>query len=246
MQIRYFRQQEGSAAMKRCFFPTSPVSFVPRLFIVLGVLAAMLSSGAGVTHASGGHAPIVIQRDSEFTRCSCVASGSGTTSDPYIIGPLTINNVNGVAVSIDGTKLTKSFELLNLTIAGNSTSTDTGIVLNHINPSGSQAIVALVYGVQTSIQTNKVGILVENSNFVTLDGAGENPKGPGISETGAGTINKNMSEAIDVENSSQIKIKGWQMSTNGGDHNPDWVTLDPDPTFWGGVGGVRFFGVSNS
>jgi len=231
--------------MKRWFFLTSPVSFVPRLSIALVVLVAMLSLSVGVTHASGGHAPIVIQSDSDFTSCSCVASGSGTTSDPYIIGPLTINNVNGVAVSIDGTKLTKSFELLNLTIAGNSTSTDTGIVLNHINPPGSQAIVALVYGVQTSIQTNNVGILVENSNFVTLDGAGENPKGPGISETGAGTINKNMIGAIDVENSSHITIKGWQTSTNGPSINPNWVTLDPSVSNWA-VGGVRFFGVTSS
>lgn len=219
--------------------------------LAIVALAAILVAGlflarAGVVHAgSGGHAPIHIQSDSDFTSCSCVSSGNGTTSSPYIIGPLTINNVNGVAVSIDGTNLTKSFELLNLTIAGNSTSTDTGIVLNHINPGGSQAIVAEVYGVQTSIQTNNVGILVENSNYVTLDGAGENPKGLGVSETGAGTINKNLSGAIDVENSSHITIKGWQMSTNGGDFNPNWKTLDPGIQSWG-VGGVRFFGVTNS
>jgi hypothetical protein len=231
--------------MKRCLFPISPVSFVPRLAIVLVVLVAMLSLGAGVTHASSGHAPIAIQSNSDFSSCGCVAGGSGTTSDPYIIGPLTINNVNGVAVSIDGTNLTKSFELLNLTIAGNSASTDTGIVLNHINLSGSQSIVALVYGVHTSIQTNNVGILVENSSYVTLDGAGENPKGPGIAETGAGTINKNMSGAIDVENSSHITIKGWQTSTNGPSINPNWVTLDPAVSNWA-VGGVRFFGVTSS
>src|SRR5712692_4620850 len=236
---------EDSTAMKRCLFPISPVSFVPRLAIVLVVLAAMLSLGAAVTHASGGHAPIVIQSNSDFSSCGCVASGSGTTSDPYIIGPLTFNNVNGVAVSIDGTKLTKSFELLNLTIAGNSTSTDTGIVLNHINPGGSQSIVAKVYGVQTSIQTNNVGILVENSSYVTLDGAGENPNGPGIAKSGAGTINKNMSGAIDVENSSHITIKGWQTSTNGPSVNPNWVTLDPSVSNWA-VGGVRFFGVNYS
>jgi parallel beta-helix repeat protein len=228
------------------FISHPPVSFVPRLAIVLVVLVAMLSLSVAVTHASGGHAPLVIGSDSDFTSCTCVASGTGTKSSPYIIGPLTINNVNGVAVSIDGANLTKSFELLNLTIAGNSTSADTGIVLNHINPGGSQTIVAKVYGVQTSIQTNNVGILVENSNYVTLDGAGENPKGPGIAETGAGTINKNLSGAIDVENSSHITVKGWQTSTNGGDQNPDWITLDPDPTFWGGVGGVRFFGVTSS
>jgi hypothetical protein len=231
--------------MKTSVFPRYLVSFVPRAIMAIVALMAMLFF-AGITHASGGHAPIVIQSNSDFTNCGCVVSGDGTQTSPYIIGPWTINNVNGVAVSIDGKSLTKSFELLNLTIAGNSTSTDTGIVLNHINPGGSQSIVALVYGAQTSIQTNNVGVLVENSNYVTLDGAGENPNGPGIANTAAGTINKNMSGAIDVENSSHITIKGWQMSTNGGDNNPNWVTLDPDPTSWGGVGGVRFFGVSSS
>ncbi len=154
--------------MKQDVSPYYLVFLLSRAILAIVVLAAMLSLSVGVTHASGGHAPIVIQSDSDFASCACVASGTGTTSNPYVIGPLTINNVNGDAVSIDGTNLTKSFELLNLTIAGNSTSTDTGIVLNHINPSGSQSIVAKVYGVQTSIQTNNVGILVENSNYVTL------------------------------------------------------------------------------
>src|SRR5579859_19401 len=222
--------------------------FTPLAVVALvAMLAASLVIGhAALAHAgNNGHAPILIQSDNDFTTCSCVASGSGTTSSPYIIGPLTINNANGAAVSIDGTNLTKSFELLNLTIAGNSTSTDTGIVLNHINPGGSQAITATVYGVQTSIQTNNVGVLVENSNYVTLDGAGENPKGQGVGETGAGTINKNLSGAIDVENSSHITIKGWQMSTNGPSINPNWVTLDLGINNWG-VGGVRFFGVTSS
>jgi hypothetical protein len=228
--------------MKTSVFPRYLVSFVPRAIMAIVALMAMLFF-AGITHASGGHAPISIKSDADFTSCGCVVSGDGSTGSPYIIGPWTINNVNKVAVFIDGTSLTKSFELLNLTIAGNSTSTDTGIVLNHINPGGTQAIVALVSGVQTSIQTNNVGVLVENSNYVTLDGKGENPKGPGIAETGAGTINKNMSGAIDVENSSHITIKGWQTSTNGGDNKPDWIGLDPDS--WG-VGGVRFFGVTYS
>ena len=125
--------------MKRYLFPSYAISLVPRATIAIVVLVAMLAIGAfqvgvGVAHASGDskHAPIVIKSNSDFTGCSCVVSGTGSTTNPYIIGPWTINNVNGVAVSIDGTKLTNSFELLNLTIAGNSTTTDTGIVLNHI------------------------------------------------------------------------------------------------------------------
>jgi len=174
-----------------------------------------------------------------------VISGSGTTADPYIIGPWSINTVNGDAVLIDGAKLTKSFTLLNLTIAGNAAATTTGIVLQHINPAGTPGITAAVSGRQTSIQTNKVGILVQNSNYVILDGGGANPSGQGVASSGAGTINKNTSGAIDVETSSHVTVRGWQMSANGVDGTPDWIALDPKVPNWAG-GGVRFFGVSNS
>src|SRR5690242_184140 len=189
--------------------------------VAVGVLAAVaLTMGVGVAGARGGHAPIVIASDDDFSSCRCVVSGSGSPTDPFVIGPWSINNVNGVAVSIDGTNLTKSFVLSNLTIAGNATATDTGIVLNHINAGGTQ-ISAQVRGTQTSIQTNNVGILVENSTNVILDGGGADPNGLGIGNRGAGTINKNTSGAIDVENSSRITIRGWQLSANGGDHQPD-------------------------
>jgi hypothetical protein len=94
--------------------------------------------GVGAAGARGGHAPIVIASDSDFSSCRCVVSGSGTASDPYVIGPSSINNVSGVAVSIDGTNLTRSFTLSNLTIAGNASPSDVGIVLNHINRGGTQ------------------------------------------------------------------------------------------------------------
>jgi parallel beta-helix repeat protein len=120
-----------------------------------------------------------------------------------------------------------------------------GIVLVHINPSGTQSIIAAVQGKATSIQHFDVGVYIANSNYVTLDGDGETPKGAGIGETGAGTINKHRTGAIDVETSSNITIRGWQMSASGPSFQPDWVTLDPSVAKWA-VGGVRFFGVTNS
>ena len=213
---------------------------------VLAIVALLVcAGGAHAVAATGSHAAIAIQSDADFASCGCRTGGSGTASDPYIIGPWSINNVGGAAVSIDGTVLTKSFTLSNLTIAGNGASTETGIVLNHINLGGSPAITAKVYGVQTSIQTNNVGILVENSSYVTLDGAGANPNGPGVAATGAGTINKNASGAIDVESSSHVTVTGWQMSANGVDGSPDWVAFDPAVSNWA-VGGIRFFGVTDS
>ena len=79
---------------------------------------------------------------------------------------------------------------------------------------------------------------------MTLDGGGANPKGPGVANP-AGTINNNTNGAIDIEHSDNITIRGWQMSHNGHDVLPDWVSLDPSVDFWG-VGGIRFFGVTDS
>lgn len=197
--------------------------------------------------ANGSHAPIVIASDSDFQICNCVLNGSGTTADPYIIGPWTINSTGSgdTAVTVDGTLLTKSFTLFNLTIAGNGSSSSTGIVLNHINPSGQKTISAAVSGIQTSIQSNGVGVVVENSNYVTLDGGGANAGGAGIANSGSGTINKNFVGAVDIENSNNVAVKGWQFSANGQDNTPDYVAFDPSLANWG-VGAVRVFGSSNT
>jgi hypothetical protein len=196
--------------------------------------------------SNGSHAPITITSDTDFQACNCVVGGSGTTTDPYIIGPWTINSApsDSTAVFVDGTSLTKSFALFNLTIAGNGDSSSTGIALNHINPSGQDMISVAVTGRQTSIQSAGIGILVENSSFVTLDGGGSNPNGAGIASP-AGTINKNFIGAIDIETSRNVTAKGWQMSANGQDNLPDFLAFDPSLTHWG-VGAVRLFGSSKT
>lgn len=212
------------------------------------LVTALLAYRPGVARAaSGSHPPIVIASDSDFQLCNCVLSGSGTPADPYIIGPWAINSTGSgdTAVSVDGTLLTKSFTLFNLTIAGNGSSSSTGIVLDHINPSGQKTILAAVTGIQTSIQSNGIGIVVENSNYVTLDGGGANPSGAGIGSSGSGTINKNFVGAIDIENSSNTTVKGWQFSANGQDNLPDYIAFDPSLANWG-VGAVRVFGGSNT
>jgi hypothetical protein len=205
----------------------------------------VFSPSAGAM-ANGSHVPITITTDAGFQTCGCVTGGSGTTTDPYIIGPWTINSAQpgSAAVSIDGTSLTKSFTLFNLTIAGNGDSSSTGILLNHINPSGQNTSAVAVTGAQTSIQSAGIGIVVENSSFVTLDGGGANPNGPGIG-TAAGTINKNFTGAIDIENSRNITVKGWQMSANGQDNLPDFLSFDPSLAHWG-VGAVRLFASNNA
>lgn len=210
--------------------------------LVVSLLGSFVAAGAPQARANGAptHAPIVITKDTDFTSCACVTSGTGTATNPYVIGPWAINNA-GVGVAITGgASLTKSFVLSNLTIAGNSAPTTVGIHLSNINVS-----VAKVTGIQTSIQTTGTGILVENSSNVTLDGGGANKKGPGVGMN-AGTINHNSVGAIDVENSSGITIRGWQLSADGADGSPDYVAFNPAIQPYWNVGGVRFFGVTNS
>jgi len=215
--------------------------------IVLCAFAIGLDPADSYSAPTGGtaHAPILIESDADFAACNCVVGGNGTQASPYIIGPWAINKNPGAAVTIDGTSLTKSFILLNLTIAGNGGNTSQGIVLKNINPAGTQSIVAQVEGKQTSITSAEVGITVDSSSYVTLDGGGANPVGPGIGNSGAGTINKQINGSIDIENSSHVLVTGWQLSASGLSIQPDWITLDPTPDTWG-VGGVRFFGVTNS
>lgn len=214
--------------------------------VILFVAAILVYSLGGIRAVSGSSASIVIASDSDFQTCGCVASGSGTTADPYVIGPLAINKTGtgNAAVSIDGTLLTKSFTLFNLTIAGNGTDSSVGISLSHINPSGIATISAAVKGAQTSIQSNGIGIVVQNSSFVTLDGGNANPNAAGIGRGAVGTLNKNSVGAIDIENSSNVTVRGWQMSANGQDNAPDYVAFDPSLSHWG-VGAVRVFGSRN-
>jgi hypothetical protein len=219
------------------------------------VVAALTLAGAGGAAAQGAaHSSIVIQSDSDFGRCSCLTGGDGSPSNPYVIGPLSITSsagdpVHHAAVYIDGGLLTKSFVLSNMTITGVGAQGSRGIALVNINPinppATQQPISAEVKGKATSIQNFDVGVSIVNSSNVTLDGGGENPNGAGIGATGAGTINKHRTGAIDVENSSNIRIEGWQMSASGPSVQPDWVSLDPSVAKWA-VGGVRFFGVNNS
>jgi parallel beta-helix repeat protein len=239
-------EKKGAAMSKNSRISILTVLAYSALAFVL-VFGRLAPHGNTVHAAGGSHAPIVIANDSDFQICNCVLSGSGTTADPYIIGPWTINSTGSgdTAVSVDGTLLTKSFNLFNLTIAGNGSSSSTGIVLNHINPSGQKTISAAVSGIQTSIQSNGVGIVVENSNYVTLDGGGANAGGPGIANSGAGTINKNFVGAIDIENSNNVAVTGWQFSANGQDNTPDYVAFDPSLANWG-VGAVRVFGSNNT
>lgn len=205
------------------------------------VVLGALSSGAPAL-ASSAHAPISITSDAGFVSCGCVASGNGSTSNPYVIGPLSVTNPSGDGVSVDGTKLTKSFVLYDVTANKNA---GNGIELNHINAGTGPAILAKVYGAQTTANNNTWGVRVENSSGIRLDGVGVNAAGPGVANSGFATANGNTLGGIDLEKSSNITVTGWQLNANGSDSAPDWITLDPSTSYWSG-GALRMFGVTGS
>jgi hypothetical protein len=114
-------------------------------------IALLLSSAVALAADKGAHDPIIIQNDSDFGSCNCVLGGDGSESHPFVIGPWAINKVDGVAVSIDGTNLTKSFVIWNLTVAGNGANSSIGVQLKNLNR-GTNRLFAAVEGVQTTIQ----------------------------------------------------------------------------------------------
>jgi len=155
---------------------------------------------------------------------------------------LSVTNLRGDGVHIDGSTLTKSFVLYNVTANKNA---GNGITLNHINTAGGSTVVAKIYGGHTTANNNVWGVRVENSRGVTLDGVGVNSGGPGVAASGFATANTNRLGGIDLENSSNITVRGWQMNANGSDSAPDWITFDPSTSRWSG-GALRMFGVTGS
>ena len=179
-------------------------------------------------------APIHISGDSGFPGCGCATLVGGT----WVIVPRSITSSSGDGVFIEN--VTVPFVLQNMTV---NKSAGAGIHFRNVNLTTPTTV---VMGVQSSIQSNQIGILVETSRNLILDGGGSNPSGWGIAANGvAGTINKNYIGAVNVENSSWITVKGWQLSANGQDGTPDWLAFDPGFGHWN-VGGVRFFNVTNS
>ncbi len=65
------------------------------------------------------HGPITIASDKDFQACTCVTAGTGTASDPYVIGPWTITSPSsgGWALKVDNSSgaVRKFFRVAGLT-----------------------------------------------------------------------------------------------------------------------------------
>src|SRR5690349_11912885 len=64
--------------------------------------SSMVPMASAATCTVTSHKPILITSDNDFTASNGVISGSGTASDPYIIGTWKINDLNsGSGIKID-------------------------------------------------------------------------------------------------------------------------------------------------
>src|SRR5579859_6968015 len=100
------------------------------LLLAPATTAIFLAIPASPSWAGGGpqHAAITITSNAGFVTCQCVTSGTGTSADPYVIGPWTVtspsNGPNGDwSVKIDNSKntVTALFNIVGISSAYNDT-----------------------------------------------------------------------------------------------------------------------------
>src|SRR5260370_7066910 len=125
---------------------------------------AMLLIAAGIAFAGNVNSigPIHITGNAGFATCGCARLAGGV----WVIGPWSISGAPGDGVLIEN--VTVPFQLLNMTV---NKSSGAGIHLNNVNGGGATVIA----GIQTSLQNNNIGIVIENSANLAADGGGPNP-----------------------------------------------------------------------
>jgi hypothetical protein len=155
-----------------------------RWVLALGATAVGFAVCAPASLASGA-AGITINGNSGFAACGC-ATGSGTASNPYVIGPLAISSTNssGSAITVENT--TADFTI-------------TGISANYTNTNQSDAVIHLsgVTGPATvnnvSANDDGIGIEIDSSSNIALTSI---------------SVNKMNSTALLIKNSSNISTEG--------------------------------------
>ena len=148
---------------------------------------------------AGGHAAITITSDAGFSTCGCVTSGTGTSTDPFVIGPWSIpapsGGTSGWSVKIDNSKgkITDYFNIFGVSSAYNDTNTTdptiwlvnvktaTTISGNNANPTGGNNL--------------GIGIELDNSANISIDGVDYNKgNGTGVFINGSTSVSVNNSK----------------------------------------------------
>ncbi len=144
--------------------------------IVALLTSASFTAAFAASLTGGNHKPIMIQSNSDFTaiglttECGCVVRGTGTSSDPFIIGPWTIMATSsgpGVLLNGTGGTITKFFTLIHITVHG--TKDNDGIDLVNVNGLGSTG--EHFDSIQAAnIDGARIGIFLRNTAGVTVTG----------------------------------------------------------------------------
>ena len=173
------------------------------------LVAAVVAPVQGASLKGGNHSPISITSDFGFTSvgsaigCACVSDGTGSSSDPFEIGPWTIMATSsGPGVLISG--VTKFFAMSHLTIHGTGVNDGIDLVnLNAVGPSGEH---------------------LDSITAVNIDGARNGialAQVAGVSISG-NSLNNNRAWGIRLLNSHDNTITFMTISHNG--------LLNPDST----------------
>jgi hypothetical protein len=170
--------------------------------VVLSVIAALIVSSPASAGGGPSHAAITITSNAGFRTCACVTRGSGTASSPYVIGPWTIKSPSGGSkggwsVKVDDSKgtITAHFNITGITSSYKDTNpSDPDIWLVDIHTptavtGGTNA------GTSTSSNGNGIGVRVDGSSNISLDGLSYNKSfGPGVYIDGSSSITLNNSK----------------------------------------------------
>jgi len=235
-----------------------------RLGLSLMATAGVCALWASPSFASG-QAGITINGNAGFASCKC-ATGSGTASNPYVIGPFAITSPNssGSAITVENT--TADFTITG--ISANYTNTNPGDAVIHLSGVTGPATVSNV-----SANNDGIGIEIDSSSNIALDSISVNKmNGAGLvikSSTNIATSNSKYKATSDevplhdadglyAVNSSNLQIGGVakcpQSVCNTFDYDSGWgvylqntnnVTIDQASANADDTGGYMLDGSSN-
>jgi hypothetical protein len=174
--------------MRRLLLVLSPLT----LAVLFAVPAAPALAG------TGQHAAITITSNAGFSTCGCVTGGTGTATDPYVIGPWSIaapsGGTSGWSVKIDnsGGGITDSFNVFGISSTYNDTNTtDPAIWLVGVH---TATTISGTNAHPTAGNDLGRGIELDNSSHVSIDGVSYN-KGNGTGVYLSGSSNVSISNS---------------------------------------------------
>ncbi len=187
------------------------IRYLQRTGVVTVPLMAIFLALAQDGRADGPppHGAITITRDSDFHDCVCVTDGSGTPSDPYVIGPwlITAPSPGGWALKVDNSRgrVTKSFAVA-------------GVTAGYDDRDPTHPLVWLVkVAIGTTItnivgNNDGIGVLLDGVAHVALDGI---------------SVNKMNGDGVRVNASTYVSIANSKLkSEQNGFHAEDSAFLE--------------------